>query len=157
MTDIVCPFCSVEVNSHEAQPCLDAWMALSILKQAVNTIQVVDHLRGYIAGSEILRTEYEAYPADIAARETVAIPAYSRDAEATQAILAASLVGVLAFADRIALSLRMAPSVDSNDLVWEVRFRPITEEKSPEWWAATAPTFPLAVARAALIARENAA
>jgi hypothetical protein len=157
MTDIVCPFCKVEVNSHEALPCLDAWLALAVLKQAVNTITVVDQIRGLIAGEEALRTEYEAYPADIAARETVAIPAYSRDAEAIQAILAASLVGTHSFAERLALSLSQADNTDPNDLIWEARFRPITEEKLPEWWSAKAPTFPLAVARAALIASENAA
>lgn len=152
---IVCPFCKVQVISHEAMGCLDAWLALSVLKQAVNTIQVVDHIRGYIGGDgEVLRTEYEAYPADLAARDTAAIPPYSANAEAIQTILAASLVGVLAFAERVALSLRQGGTSDPNDLVWEARLRPITEEKSPEWWAATAPTFPLAVARAVLIARE---
>lgn len=157
MTDIVCPFCSVEVNSHEALPCLDAWLALAVLKQAVNTISVVDHLRGYVDGGEVLRTEYEAYPADIAARETVSIPPYGRNAEAVQAILAASLVGTHSFAERLALSLSQADGAEPNDLIWEARFRPITEEKLPEWWSAKASTFPLAVARAALIARENAA
>jgi len=155
MTEITCPFCSVEVNSHETQPCLDAWLALAVLKQSVNTIVVMDQLRGSVSGEEIL--EFEAYPADIAARETVAIPAYSRDAEAIQAILVASLVGTHAFAERLALSLGQADGADPNDLIWEARFRPITEEKLPEWWSAKAPTFPLAVARVALIASEHAA
>lgn len=151
MIEIACPFCRTDVKSHEAKGCLDAWLALSVLKQAVNTIQVVQ--RGSYSGEATL-TEYEAYPADLAARDSAAIPPYSANAEAIQTILAASLVGILAFAERVALSLRQGESADPNDLVWEARFRPITEEKSPEWLAATAPTFPLAVARAVLIARE---
>lgn len=148
MSDLVCPFCKVAVLSHDGEECLDAWMALSILRKSVHAKEV------HVGDTTIVRTEYEAFPPDLESALPLTIRSYSRDANAIQDILVAALVGSLAFASRVALSLREGEGTDPNDLIWEARFRPVTDERGPEWWAATAPTLPLAVARAALIARE---